>query len=137
MVGLPSRSQSVVLDAVAVKLSPQTPDIKSPCSIGRSPPLAYVNINELGLTVIACVAVTISVNMVCVSVPDEILTLPEYVPGIRPTGFTDTFSGVEVIPLVGLTNNQFPILEAVAVKVNRSPLVKVLRICGGGIVPPT
>ena len=138
MVGLPNRSQSVVLDAVAVKLSPESPDIKSSCSIGRSPPLAYVNINEPGWTVIACVAVTISVNgMVCVSVQDEMLTLPKYVPGIRPTGFTNTFTVVEVIPLVGLTNSQFPTLEAAALKVNWSPLLKVQRICGAGIVPPT
>jgi len=43
----------------------------------------------------------------------------------------------DVTPFCGLTNNQFPTLEAVAVKFNGAPLLYAVIVCGAGAAPPT
>ncbi len=52
-------------------------------------------------------------------------------------GFTNMLSTVEVTPLDGLTNSQFPTLAAVAVKFSGAPLLNTVIFCGGGAAPPT
>jgi hypothetical protein len=43
---------------------------------------------------------------------------------------------VDVTPFMGLTNNQLPTLEAVAVKFSGAPLLYAVTVCGAGAAPP-
>ena len=52
-------------------------------------------------------------------------------------GLTNTLRTVEVTPLDGLTNSQFPTLAAEAEKFSGAPLLKTVSGCGGGVAPPT
>ena len=129
-----------VVAALAVKLTAAVPRLTDiPCDPGTVPPVVYVNDRDVGLTVSIEAAVTVNVTGTdsgLLAAPDAVrFTLLVCVPGVNPTGATDTLNVDGVVPLVGVIPTH--VSAGVAVKLKGDPLLLTAMLCAVGSVPPT